>query len=774
MLWQLVSSKAPLHGNPIVCWKFLHVLHKVTCTFQGPVCHTRTTQVIREGHPNCVKEAGKHRGLIEDLGKLWGHLKEGFGMLISLYCKLLVVKLDFHQRTPEFPGNLAVDKETLIKIGNNDAGQFYELCIEFLDYMDEILALEKGVFSSLDMSKANSMTMGGQCRLAPLIVCIQDSVHLYDYTVKLLFLLHQHLPPDTLAGHAQRFLAQFERLRKFYIQCSNLQYFKHLVQVPSLPANPPNFAVISELSRHVTPVAVVAAVPEEEAEEIVEMPEPPPLADERERYIDQLIGELEAAQQRLAREEDARASLEQRLHLTEERVREQEAMVERLKAEVETNLSTIAALTGMVEEAQAVQGGKEEKNKSLEDKFLKLKEVYQKLREEHITLLRQKAEVDKRASAAEIGKTEAVRAREAVEGRVEEMLTQLAAVRSQAEEGEQEVKERLHNLQASNASMQSKLQQGEEEKKEREESLTLLQEKLAKAEMEVAAVKTSMEEGRQNKSNLEMEMVEVTSKLKEAEVVRKGQEEMINELKCQVENKEELLTAKNSALRDLASEKEEWKRREEQAGVNMVTHLQAIEESESVTVSCYSLLHLVRGLQEEETDWSSPRQVGHNASLVWLLTRGAANTCPDTDLAQAVEHQAENVLSNCKAMMTVGEVGRGDVRASLAKLEELANKVLVSLGQEVDLGDLVAQEMQVMDQQIEEAAARIEQLLEESRRKHTGAQLEVNSKVLDSCTELVGAIRELVMRSKALQREIVEERGLAQGQTDKEFYRKNR
>merc|ERR550517_1402278 len=29
------------------------------------------------------------------------------------------------------------------------------------------------------------------------------------------------------------------------------------------------------------------------------------------------------------------------------------------------------------------------------------------------------------------------------------------------------------------------------------------------------------------------------------------------------------------------------------------------------------------------------------------------------------------------------------------------------------------------------------------------------------------------MRSKALQREIVEERGLAQGQTDKEFYRKN-
>ena len=90
MLWQLVSSKAPLHGNPIVCWKFLHVLHKVSRILFWKRLKTLVihdvfflnltffflsnifVQVIREGHPNCVKEAGKHRGLIEDLGKLWG------------------------------------------------------------------------------------------------------------------------------------------------------------------------------------------------------------------------------------------------------------------------------------------------------------------------------------------------------------------------------------------------------------------------------------------------------------------------------------------------------------------------------------------------------------------------------------------------------------------------------------------------------------------------------------------------------------------------------
>jgi hypothetical protein len=46
------------------------------------------------------------------------------------------------------------------------------------------------VFGSLDMSRSNSMTNAGQCRLAPLIPCIQDSSQVYDFIVKLLFKLH--------------------------------------------------------------------------------------------------------------------------------------------------------------------------------------------------------------------------------------------------------------------------------------------------------------------------------------------------------------------------------------------------------------------------------------------------------------------------------------------------------------------------------------------------------------------------------------------------------
>lgn len=85
------------------------------------------------------------------------------------------------------------------------------------------------------MARSNSMTSAGQCRLAPLIACIQDASKLYDYCVKIMFKLHLSLPPDTLTGHRERFLTQFKSLKKFYENTSNMQYFKDLIAIPPLP-----------------------------------------------------------------------------------------------------------------------------------------------------------------------------------------------------------------------------------------------------------------------------------------------------------------------------------------------------------------------------------------------------------------------------------------------------------------------------------------------------------------------------------------------------------
>lgn len=130
------------------------------------------------------------------------------------------------------------------------------------------------------MSRSNSMTSAGQCRLAPLIPCIQDASRLYDYCVKILFKLHSSLPPDVLQGHRERFLKQFRRLKEFYQNTNALQYFKDLITVPPLPEvnsqqnsqmpttgfffqSPPNFLVQADLRTYVTQEVYV---PQEEEE----------------------------------------------------------------------------------------------------------------------------------------------------------------------------------------------------------------------------------------------------------------------------------------------------------------------------------------------------------------------------------------------------------------------------------------------------------------------------------------------------------------------------
>jgi huntingtin interacting protein 1 len=145
------------------------------------------------------------------------------------------VKLDFHSKNP-FPGNLQVTDAQLEAMAQNNIDAYFQLTVEMFDYMDEILNLQTLIFGSLDMSRANSMTASGQCRLGPLIPCIQDSSHLYDYTVKIMFKLHSSLPPETLSGHRERFRRQFDLLKAFYEKSRDLQYFKNLIQVPGLPS----------------------------------------------------------------------------------------------------------------------------------------------------------------------------------------------------------------------------------------------------------------------------------------------------------------------------------------------------------------------------------------------------------------------------------------------------------------------------------------------------------------------------------------------------------
>lgn len=103
VFWKYTHN-LPLEENPIICWKFCHTVHKI----------------LRDGHPRAIVDSYRHRSRIQDLGKMWGLLKQGYGRLIQSYCTLLVNKMDFHARNRKIPGNLVITDADFDKIGEND------------------------------------------------------------------------------------------------------------------------------------------------------------------------------------------------------------------------------------------------------------------------------------------------------------------------------------------------------------------------------------------------------------------------------------------------------------------------------------------------------------------------------------------------------------------------------------------------------------------------------------------------------------------------------
>ncbi|CAG9561748.1 unnamed protein product [Danaus chrysippus] len=398
----MVAVRLPLQDNRIVSWKFCHVTHKL----------------LREGHPACLDDSQRHINMIENLGKLWVHLREGYGRLISLYCKLLVTKLKFHARNPRFPGNMQLTVEELDAIAENDVNNYFQLCVELFDYMDDILQLQAAVFDSLGNARANSMTASGQCRLAALIPCAQDSSHIYDCIVRQMFRLHASLPPDVLDGHRERFRTQFKKLSSFYKHASSLQYYRNLLTLPVLPSNPPNFLQQSDFGTYVTPVVTIPELPPDEVDAVGSLidtsdtvsqsqmhtevtdtrstnsPVPDPIV-ERDRLIEHLQHELKRMRSEVSQIIQERNTM---LGSMREHCTRLEAQMQNVKFELEDERQKAENLAAETPEIKKKLMDTEDRAKVIDEKFQKLKGAYTQLREEHITLIRQKAEVDKLAS----------------------------------------------------------------------------------------------------------------------------------------------------------------------------------------------------------------------------------------------------------------------------------------------------------------------------------------------------------------------------------------
>uniref|UniRef100_A0A672LPU6 Huntingtin-interacting protein 1-like n=1 Tax=Sinocyclocheilus grahami TaxID=75366 RepID=A0A672LPU6_SINGR len=143
------------------------------------------------------------------------------------------------------------------------------------------------------------------------------------------------------------------------------------------------------------------------------------------------------------------------------------------------------------------------------------------------------------------------------------------------------------------------------------------------------------------------------------------------------------------------------------------------------------------------------------------------------DNVKACGAEALALLCQLKEQESNGTADCSRLRAALDTVMALGEK-LRPRGLELqqgELGDLVEQEMAATSAAVESAAARIEEMLNKSRAVDTGIKMEVNERILASCTDLMQAIKVLVLSSKDLQKDIVESgRGAA---SMKEFYAKN-
>uniref|UniRef100_A0A8C7TRS4 Huntingtin-interacting protein 1-related protein n=1 Tax=Oncorhynchus mykiss TaxID=8022 RepID=A0A8C7TRS4_ONCMY len=708
--WAAVN-RLPLSSNAVLCWKFCHVFHKL----------------LRDGHPNVIKDSMRNKADLSDMSRMWGHLSEGYGKLCSIYLKLLITKMEFHVKNPRFPGNLQMSNRQLDEAGENDVNNFFQLTVEMFDYLECELNLFLGVFSSLDMSRSVSVTAAGQCRLAPLIQVILDSSHLYDYTVKLLFKLHSCLPADTLQGHRDRFQEQFKKLKSLFYRSSNLQYFKRLIQIPQLPENPPNFLRASALSEHISPVVVIPAESSSpETEHMVDLAtvvEPrfddlfgtsaatDPFnfnnqngmrKDDKDRLIEQLTREIQALREELEsfRLESGRLcqALRGRVNELEAELAEQSHLRMQALGESEFLRAELDDLRRVKEDTEKEQRSLteiERKAVANEQRYVKLKEKYTELVQSHADLLRK------------VGPSRPLTIKEPHPPDSWCRLT----------------------------------------------PTSLSQCPFAPSPLDLTLVcRSEGEELSSQLSTVESEKVELAGSLlkKEEELAGLG---------------EELERVQSS----LASERE--------SGVKTAEALQN-QLNEKVRFrggSCLCACGLCFSLSVSVCVSELVRAVTHLAHLVGdTIVQGSATSHmvpveQADDSVKACGAEALALLGQMKEQESLATADSATLRAALEGILKLRPRGLEL--QQGELGDLVEQEMAATSAAVESAAARIEDMLNKSRAVDTGVKMEVNERILASCTDLMQAIKELVLSSKDLQRDIVDSgRGAA---SMKEFYVKN-
>uniref|UniRef100_A0A8C7D8G5 Huntingtin-interacting protein 1-related protein n=1 Tax=Oncorhynchus kisutch TaxID=8019 RepID=A0A8C7D8G5_ONCKI len=737
----------PLSSNSILSWKFCHVVHKV----------------LRDGHHNSLQDCMRHHSNIVETGQLWGNLHDRYGQLVALYAKLLCTKMEFHVKHSEIRANLEVTDEVLERVAGTDINNSPHI----------------PVIRQLNTSIAISTLTSGQCRLSPLIQVIQDCSHLYHFTVKLLFKLHACT------------------LKTFFNKARDMMYFKRLIQIPKLPESPPNFLHAASLAKHARPVVVIPDEDEpEQVDDDDDDPEPlinvsdvtvPSMAVpqvrliglvavcllvHRDIQIENLKRDLELlrtdlervkgeAQRYITQLKSQINSLE--AELEEQRVQKQRALVEneQLRMELEATRRRNAEHESV---AQAT-----------EQRYNKLKEKHTELVSSHAELLRKSADTVKMLSATQ-------QTQEEVERTKQQLAFEVDRIKQDADMKLEEQKFEMEKLK----------REFEEKKAEVERvkgtlSMSALQaekERLMHSVSEKEAALSALRHAAQlQQSSLQQERERSTREL--GELQGRLQEKVSQDSTLQ----QKLLEEQFSLLQGTVSEAESIIQ-DAVAKLDDPLHIRCTSSPDYLVSRAAATLGSIDKVKRGHSDYLT--NMGDVGGLLRALTQ-FSHLAADTIInGSATAHMAptdhaDRLTENCRGCATQSLQFLKDLKskASLQRADPASIRIVVQkilrLGEELrpkgvdvrqdELGDLVDKEMAATSAAIEEAVRRIDEMMNQARKDTSGVKLEVNERILYSCTDLMKAIHLLVLTSTDLQKEIVEGgRGAA---TIKEFYARN-
>ncbi|VDO10914.1 unnamed protein product [Rodentolepis nana] len=629
-----------------------------------------------------------------------------------------------YREYPTIRGDLEISQQDIMLSIGRTPESLNAFAVALLDYFENLLNFQSVVLGTIDRSESSS-SVSNQCRLAALTQCIQDCATLYDMSLKALIKLHALLPPESLASSRDRFYRLYTLLERFFLRANTFAYIRDVLKIPSLPSVQPN---LLDTGNGVQSIGVV---------EIREDEVPNLLIDLTSEYVNLEQGSLkgedvdaifgvspetrsssafrapttsnEAHEVETLRAEMQRIQMEKSITQDQlvERIR---TMENETKALIDVKFRQDDQLTRLVEEVKA-QTALAAAN---EEKFIKFRDAYGKLRGDYIGLLQQ---------VLFNSSMESVENSNEMKQRLMQLESEQVTWQDTKQQLEKQLADARLSLEAAESKSASLTGQLESSRKiaERETCDLLLKAACVKAKQDVNSIITLMNNSEFVQCRSCADVVNQFIKSANAEVMR---------------------------LKDIISDREG----KDFAKLPLnIAHLSSCLNASALHAKAIanSAADIVKS---DELTANCRRSLNNSLEIYSHLV-------------------SSSVLEEWRRTEVLGQLD--SVASALLRIQMLAEELRPHIKDvnEEDLASALEREMQHTAELIARAEARFNELLEQSKTSMTGIQLEVHSKILGTCTELMSAIALLVARARELQLEIVNEgRGAA---TIKEFYKRH-